>query len=191
MDRSLSGEPPKEHHGDGGKADGGSDQFAIVFAAMGVNMETAHFFKQVCGAPVGEVHWQQLGSDSVLYVCWQWRQFRMHHGWEQLAGLGRNGIIRCCLGGSNNKQGVVPAVSHIPLLAMFVFAGFRGERVPGAHCAVPEPCQRPHNRAHHHTAYCTHHGRVPGVRVRVPRAGAFVLSLRRIDMRALVLVCCN
>lgn len=24
------------------------DKFAIVFAAMGVNMETAHFFKQVC-----------------------------------------------------------------------------------------------------------------------------------------------
>merc|ERR1719155_234637 len=31
------------HHG---AADGGSDEFAIVFAAMGVNMETAHFFKQ-------------------------------------------------------------------------------------------------------------------------------------------------
>ncbi len=24
------------------------EEFAIVFAAMGVNMETAHFFKQVC-----------------------------------------------------------------------------------------------------------------------------------------------
>merc|ERR1719155_16776 len=31
------------HHG---AADGGSDEFAIVFAAMGGNMETAHFFKQ-------------------------------------------------------------------------------------------------------------------------------------------------
>mmetsp|Transcript_12346 Transcript_12346/g.33695 ORF Transcript_12346/g.33695 Transcript_12346/m.33695 type:complete len:509 (-) Transcript_12346:256-1782(-) len=46
VDRSLSGEKPKhaeagEHAGN--KAD---DQFAIVFAAMGVNMETAHFFKQ-------------------------------------------------------------------------------------------------------------------------------------------------
>jgi V-type H+-transporting ATPase subunit B len=28
------------------------EQFAIVFAAMGVNMETAHFFKQV-GFPCG------------------------------------------------------------------------------------------------------------------------------------------
>lgn len=27
--------------------DKGDGQFAIVFAAMGVNMETAHFFKQV------------------------------------------------------------------------------------------------------------------------------------------------
>uniref|UniRef100_A0A7S0WZ83 Vacuolar proton pump subunit B n=1 Tax=Chlamydomonas leiostraca TaxID=1034604 RepID=A0A7S0WZ83_9CHLO len=44
VDRSLSGEPPK--HGHGAKAEGESDQFAIVFAAMGVNMETAHFFKQ-------------------------------------------------------------------------------------------------------------------------------------------------
>jgi V-type H+-transporting ATPase subunit B len=45
VDRSLSGEPPK--HGHAHKAEGESDQFAIVFAAMGVNMETAHFFKQV------------------------------------------------------------------------------------------------------------------------------------------------
>ncbi len=29
---------------EGGKAE---EEFAIVFAAMGVNMETAHFFKQV------------------------------------------------------------------------------------------------------------------------------------------------
>lgn len=28
--------------------DGAEQEFAIVFAAMGVNMETAHFFKQVC-----------------------------------------------------------------------------------------------------------------------------------------------
>jgi vacuolar-type H+-ATPase subunit B/Vma2 len=37
-------------HGNAVEADAGggakSDQFAIVFAAMGVNMETAHFFKQ-------------------------------------------------------------------------------------------------------------------------------------------------
>lgn len=26
----------------------GKEEFAIVFAAMGVNMETAHYFKQVC-----------------------------------------------------------------------------------------------------------------------------------------------
>lgn len=46
VDRSKSGEPPK--HGHSAAAGGESDQFAIVFAAMGVNMETAHFFKQVC-----------------------------------------------------------------------------------------------------------------------------------------------
>ena len=45
------------HEGEGGHAaekdligvDGGDskdEEFAIVFAAMGVNMETAHFFKQ-------------------------------------------------------------------------------------------------------------------------------------------------
>lgn len=49
VDRSLSGEAPK--HGHGNKAEGESGQFAIVFAAMGVNMETAHFFKQVGGYP--------------------------------------------------------------------------------------------------------------------------------------------
>ena len=31
---------------DGNKEEGASEEFAIVFAAMGVNMETAHFFKQ-------------------------------------------------------------------------------------------------------------------------------------------------
>ena len=42
------------HHEDEGDADNllkdekaDDEQFAIVFAAMGVNMETAHFFKQV------------------------------------------------------------------------------------------------------------------------------------------------
>jgi len=42
---------------DGGEE--GKEEFAIVFAAMGVNMETAHYFKQVsstkaellCGGP--------------------------------------------------------------------------------------------------------------------------------------------
>lgn len=34
-------------HGSSGAEDAGANQFAIVFAAMGVNMETAHFFKQV------------------------------------------------------------------------------------------------------------------------------------------------
>ena len=34
--------PPQE-------ADKEDEEFAIVFAAMGVNMETAHFFKQVWG----------------------------------------------------------------------------------------------------------------------------------------------
>ena len=41
----------KQPHGSAskhGKAEGeGEDSFAIVFAAMGVNMETAHFFKTV------------------------------------------------------------------------------------------------------------------------------------------------
>lgn len=36
----------KAHHKPEEAAEGG-DSFAIVFAAMGVNMETAHFFKQV------------------------------------------------------------------------------------------------------------------------------------------------
>lgn len=35
-----------------GAAEGdGDEEFAIVFAAMGVNMETAHFFKQVRRPP--------------------------------------------------------------------------------------------------------------------------------------------
>lgn len=46
----TAGEAPKAAHGASGEAaapDSSSNQFAIVFAAMGVNMETAHFFKQV------------------------------------------------------------------------------------------------------------------------------------------------
>jgi hypothetical protein len=55
--------PPGHGHGDLIAADEEDDaQFAIVFAAMGVNMETAHFFKQVSrGACVCE--------DSVLCCC--------------------------------------------------------------------------------------------------------------------------
>jgi V-type H+-transporting ATPase subunit B len=49
VDRSKSGETAKAGHGHAAAEAGGSDQFAIVFAAMGVNMETAHFFKQVRG----------------------------------------------------------------------------------------------------------------------------------------------
>ena len=30
----------------------GKEEFAIVFAAMGVNMETAHYFKQVRTCPL-------------------------------------------------------------------------------------------------------------------------------------------
>ena len=33
-----------------GGGEEGDEEFAIVFAAMGVNMETAHFFKQVRAA---------------------------------------------------------------------------------------------------------------------------------------------
>ncbi len=40
---------PNKKHGHGGE--GEEDSFAIVFAAMGVNMETAHFFKQVKAGP--------------------------------------------------------------------------------------------------------------------------------------------
>lgn len=41
---------PNKKHGHGG-GEGEEDSFAIVFAAMGVNMETAHFFKQVRAGP--------------------------------------------------------------------------------------------------------------------------------------------
>jgi len=43
------------------------DQFAIVFAAMGVNMETAHFFKQVCAQCV----WGRLagGAFALPLMC--------------------------------------------------------------------------------------------------------------------------
>lgn len=41
-------------------SEGESEPFAIVFAAMGVNMETAHFFKQV-GAPGVQRRWEGAG----------------------------------------------------------------------------------------------------------------------------------
>lgn len=51
------------------------DKFAIVFAAMGVNMETAHFFKQVrCACSVdavvlsGSTAWDQ-GIPCMLDSC--------------------------------------------------------------------------------------------------------------------------
>lgn len=44
-----AGQKKHGHAGGHGDEDGG-DSFAIVFAAMGVNMETAHFFKQVRGS---------------------------------------------------------------------------------------------------------------------------------------------
>jgi len=47
VDRSLSGEKPK-HAVEEPAAEKAEDQFAIVFAAMGVNLETAQYFKQVC-----------------------------------------------------------------------------------------------------------------------------------------------
>jgi len=46
VDRSKSGEAPKAGHAHAAEGGATGDQFAIVFAAMGVNMETAHFFKQ-------------------------------------------------------------------------------------------------------------------------------------------------
>jgi hypothetical protein len=47
------------------------DKFAIVFAAMGVNMETAHFFKQVQGRGWGLLlvaYWKQLRQ--LWSRCW-------------------------------------------------------------------------------------------------------------------------
>jgi V-type H+-transporting ATPase subunit B len=41
-------DPQKFSIGAQQEADKEDEEFAIVFAAMGVNMETAHFFKQVC-----------------------------------------------------------------------------------------------------------------------------------------------
>ena len=41
-------------------------EFAIVFAAMGVNMETAHFFKQV---RVGSIAWI-TGRSSLSKYAW-------------------------------------------------------------------------------------------------------------------------
>ena len=49
-------------HGD---EEGESEPFAIVFAAMGVNMETAHFFKQVGRGCRG----RQLRSRNLALVC--------------------------------------------------------------------------------------------------------------------------
>merc|ERR1719155_463088 len=54
------------HHG---AADGGSDEFAIVFAAMGVNMETAHFFKndfQENGSMENVVLFLNLANDPTI-----------------------------------------------------------------------------------------------------------------------------
>lgn len=48
------------------------DKFAIVFAAMGVNMETAHFFKQVClhtPSPVEQSSLQCQLPVSADYAC--------------------------------------------------------------------------------------------------------------------------
>jgi hypothetical protein len=46
--------------GGSGHEGGADDNFAIVFAAMGVNMETAHFFKQARA---------RLGVHAVVGVC--------------------------------------------------------------------------------------------------------------------------
>ena len=69
VDRSKSGEAPKAGHGHAEAAAGGSDQFAIVFAAMGVNMETAHFFKQVLVAKT----YEEIARDVFrrrAWSCW-------------------------------------------------------------------------------------------------------------------------
>jgi V-type H+-transporting ATPase subunit B len=48
------------------------EEFAIVFAAMGVNMETAHFFKQACGEhppqACGVLVCSWTGQDVVQHV---------------------------------------------------------------------------------------------------------------------------
>jgi hypothetical protein len=66
--------------------------------------------------------------------------------------------------------GATTQAAHPSLLSCCT-AGLRGERLPGAHRAVPQPGQRPHHRAHHHAPHCTDHRGVPGLRVRLPRAG--------------------
>eukprot|EP00983_Pelagomonas_calceolata_P015524 492127-Pelagomonas_calceolata.AAC.2 len=71
VDRSLSGEKPKhaeagEHAGN--KAD---DQFAIVFAAMGVNMETAHFFKQVCWRAAARLNDGRMVCEAYRNYYWE------------------------------------------------------------------------------------------------------------------------
>lgn len=53
------------------KQEGATEEFAIVFAAMGVNMETAHYFKQVDSAYfVGKsliiIHKNVLEASSVF-----------------------------------------------------------------------------------------------------------------------------
>lgn len=54
----------------------GKEEFAIVFAAMGVNMETAHYFKQVlkCAAAVEHSLLQQGKQNKSSKAC------RIPHG---------------------------------------------------------------------------------------------------------------
>lgn len=47
----------------------------------------------------------------------------------------------------------------------------RGERCHATDGAVPQPRQRPDDRAHHHAAFDPHHRRVPRLRARPARAG--------------------
>lgn len=69
-------------------SEGESEPFAIVFAAMGVNMETAHFFKQVCGGCIhqGNAAWAtfalllwlpRTGFSLQLASCSLFRPYRL------------------------------------------------------------------------------------------------------------------
>lgn len=87
-----------------GEEEEGKEEFAIVFAAMGVNMETAHYFKQVCHS-VGLLN-SQLVCSALYTVCTiqimadSYMGLSVQH--KTVAGL-------CCLARLQDVQGVQDA----------------------------------------------------------------------------------
>ncbi len=75
------------HEGDLLKDGDKEDQFAIVFAAMGVNMETAHFFKQV-GLGLGECSGCMGGH--VYVKGWD----GLHTVWSRSMHVGIHAVLR-------------------------------------------------------------------------------------------------